>query len=159
MTGFMHGQVEIYNLTSNSSTELTESNMAPEVDAEVPFVTIPILRPPPWGHIASEFTKNINMTAAIEHLGSWNWSSPMEMAFRVIEKQPTILTPRKSFWGVEELDNDAKRMNESVWSGIGLMHGRIELTDRLSGEELNFDMEAVHFVENGTIYGLAEPSG
>lgn len=50
-------------------------------------------------------------------------------------------------------------MNATTWADINLMHGRLEVKDKDTGEEISFDMEAVHFRENGTVYGLAEPAG
>lgn len=39
------------------------------------------------------------------------------------------------------------------------IQGRIELTDSSKAEDLRLDFEGLHFVSNGSIYGLADPSG
>lgn len=173
ITGFVHGLVEMHNLTAvnGSAVALPSTGAGAEaIGAEVPLSTAgnsQSIGPPAWAPLASEFTKNINSTAALERLGTWNWSAPTELAFRVIERRPVLLPPPDSSsasWGeaappttVE--DADVLRMNASLWADVSLMHGRVELADKNTGEELGFDMEAVHFVENGTVYGLAEPSG
>ncbi|EJD07571.1 uncharacterized protein FOMMEDRAFT_115893 [Fomitiporia mediterranea MF3/22] len=146
ITGLVHGPIEMHNLTANLSTSSVPPGNSYSSDPQVLEESIP----PPWVDLASAFTKDINMTEALELAGTWNWSAPMEMAFRVIEKRPVLRLGGKG---------DVQRMNESVWSDISLMHGRVELSDRKTGDEIGFDLEAVHFTENGTIYGLAEPSG
>ncbi len=37
---------------------------------------------------ASSIVRELNMTDAIERMGSWNWSRKAEVAFRVLEKRP-----------------------------------------------------------------------
>lgn len=158
ITGFVHGPIEMHNLTLNlseASRSLTDSKTVLPSDPES-ILSIPSEGgTPAWAGLAAEFVRNINMTEANERLGTWNWTAPTEMAFRVIEKQPDV--PHANGKG-REVDG-LHRMNKSSWADISLMHGRIELTTRDTGEELGFDMEAVHFIENGTIYGFAEPSG
>ncbi|KAH8111085.1 hypothetical protein DFH11DRAFT_1799176 [Phellopilus nigrolimitatus] len=145
-TGFVHGSMEMHNLTSGLFLNVSTDPSAPRLNlnsdsgSELPFPSsLPSVAPPLWAHLAPEFVKEINMTSALESIGTWNWSAPTELG--------------------RQSDDSSERMNASLWSDINLMHGRVELTDITSGEELGFDMEAVHFVENGTVYGLAEPSG
>lgn len=168
VTGFVHGLVEMRNLTAmNLSAPAGADANGGTLGAEAPLSASRDLEaegPPAWAPLASEFTKDINMTSALERLGTWNWSAPTEMAFRVIERRPVLRVPgASSAWGeipastVEDVD--VVRMNASLWEDVSLMHGRVELADKTTGEEMGFDMEAVHFVENGTVYGLAEPSG
>ncbi|THH03274.1 hypothetical protein EW145_g6386 [Phellinidium pouzarii] len=166
ITGFVHGPIEIYNLTSalnlssDASTHPQDPHITLEMGPEIPFTSsIPTAPKHSWEHTASEFVKDINMTSAIEHIGTWNWSAPMELAFRVLEKRPVVELPGGSSWGRSNDDGNASRMNSSLWADISLMHGRVDLVDKNTGDELGFDMEAVHFVENGTVYGFAEPSG
>lgn len=51
----------------------------------------------------------------------------------------------------------------AVFYGSELMKscfkGRVEMTVRLTDEELHLDFEGVHFLANGSIYGFAEPKG
>ncbi|KAL5536908.1 hypothetical protein ACEPAF_731 [Sanghuangporus sanghuang] len=155
ITGFVHGPIVMHNLTINTSEYRQPSESGSPSGPEVTLSLSSEDDPPSWAGLAAEFVKNINKTDAIERLGAWNWSAPTEMAFRVIEKQPDV--PDTNEEGRE--GEDLRRMNKTAWADISLMHGRIELTDRDTGDELGFDMEAVHFIENGTIYGFAEPSG
>ena len=37
--------------------------------------------------------------------------------------------------------------------------GKIDLTDIRGSEELRLDFEGVHFIQNGSIYAFADPSG
>ena len=158
ITGFLHGSVQMYNLTTYSpeNNNIQESQLEvtnQESAVEQPLSSSPLL-PPSWAPLATSFIKDINITEAFERIGTWNWSAPSELAFRVLEKRPII------DWDITRVDRaDDGMLNESVWSDVSLMHGRIEISDKESGDELGFDLEAVHFLENGTIYGFAEPAG
>lgn len=155
VSGFIHGPVDMHNLTTflNSSSTFTPSPLAA---AQQPSTEIPFsVAPPIWARLAPAFLSNFNATDAHERIGTWNWSAPSELAFRVLEKRPVVNADGNK----GKKTTDMPRMNASLWSDISLMHGRVELTDKDSGEELAFDMEAVHFVTNGTLYGFAEPAG
>ncbi|KAI5124239.1 hypothetical protein M0805_005088 [Coniferiporia weirii] len=161
ITGFVRGSLDMHNLTSslNSSSIIPpESVIDPDPGSEVPLGP-PSAPPDPWTPLASDFIKEINMTSALERIGTWNWSAPTELAFRVLEKRPVVVEIAASAWGKSKDQSDTERMNASLWVDISLMHGRVELTDKNTGDELAFDMEAVHFLENGTVYGFAQPSG
>ena len=148
ITGFIQGPVKTYNLTTNGSDPIAETTSTASIS--YPNPKEPII--PPWTNLGYEFVKDINMTAALEHIGTWDWAADTTLTFRVVEKLPILSSRMKP-------GKDVQRMNETTWSGISLMHGRVELEDKQSEEELDFDLEAVHFQENGTIYGLAEPAG
>ncbi|KAG6852138.1 hypothetical protein C0991_002659 [Blastosporella zonata] len=83
----------------------------------------------------------INETAITEALGQWNWTATDKMALSVVEKLPTHLN------------------GTTLSDTIALVHGRIELTDAITHEDLRLEFEGVHFILNGSIYGLAEPHG
>lgn len=159
VSGFVHGPVKIYNLTSlsdfftNSSPPIITTVPAPPAHPlavpgnglETPLSST---IPPTWAGFAPAFlTQAFNTTDALLRIGTWNWSAPSELAFRMLEKQP-VVSP-----------GPGRRMNATTWADINLMHGRLEVKDKDTGEEISFDMEAVHFRENGTVYGLAEPAG
>ena len=95
------------------------------------------------------------MTVVSERSGSWNWSAPAEFAFRVMEKTPVI----HEKYSRSRADDPIRRLNATLWSDINLMHGRVELSDLNSSDELALDVEAVHLVENGTIYGFVGTVG
>jgi transmembrane E3 ubiquitin-protein ligase len=151
ITGFIHAPVEIYNLTANISNEAS-SSVTPDQAYNPPETSPQNKLQLPWSDLAEPFTKGINTTLAQEKIGTWSWSNPAEIAFRVIEKRPTVDPKSKA-------GKDVSRMDARAWEGISMMHGRVELTDKESEEELDFDLEAVHFLENGTVYGIVEPSG
>ncbi|EEB86621.1 hypothetical protein MPER_16359, partial [Moniliophthora perniciosa FA553] len=37
--------------------------------------------------------------------------------------------------------------------------GRLEFADNITSEELKFELEGIHFIDNGTIFAFAEPQG
>ena len=67
ITGFIHGDAEFTNITSNSLA-LNET------------IT--------WRHEAMNFMATANMTNMTEKLGSWNWNSSTKVALSVVEKKP-----------------------------------------------------------------------
>ncbi|TEB33129.1 hypothetical protein FA13DRAFT_1627277 [Coprinellus micaceus] len=95
----------------------------------------------PWKSLAEAYTDRINMTSAIEQLSGWNWNSTKKVALSLVEKKP--------------VGADGKVLSSS---GLALVHGKIELTDVLSKEDLRLEFEGIHFISNGSMYGLAEPS-
>ncbi|KAJ7606163.1 hypothetical protein DFH06DRAFT_1251770 [Mycena polygramma] len=91
-----------------------------------------------WSPLAEEYMVNANMSLILEKTGSWNWSASDKLALSHVEKQP-------SFTNASE--------------NVALVHGKIELTDGNTSEELRLEFEGIHFISNGTIYALAEPTG
>ncbi|KAG6832663.1 hypothetical protein H0H87_000845 [Tephrocybe sp. NHM501043] len=94
-----------------------------------------------WNSHAQAYMAGTNETAMAEPLGSWNWTATDKMALSVVEKLPTHLN------------------GTTLSDTIALVHGRIELTDTITNEDLRLEFEGVHFILNGSIYGLAEPPG
>ncbi|KAF9266758.1 hypothetical protein L218DRAFT_921385 [Marasmius fiardii PR-910] len=98
----------------------------------------------PWTPLARLYTGNApnnetrNVSEIADKLGSWNWTFPDEIAISVVEKEPTHTYANRQ---------------------VSLIHGRIEFADNTTSEELKFDLEGVHFIENGTIYAFVEPQG
>ncbi|KAJ3847287.1 hypothetical protein EV368DRAFT_51477 [Lentinula lateritia] len=123
ITGFIHGDLHLYNITPPYLANSTESY--------------------PSKHIIHDYMKdaNENMTEILEKLGVWNWSAPQKVAFSVVEKTPLL----------------SANSSANVTENIALIHGRIEFSDASIGEDLRLEFEGVHFLKNGTIYGLAEP--
>ncbi|KAG6907134.1 hypothetical protein DXG01_010353 [Tephrocybe rancida] len=95
----------------------------------------------PWNSHAQTYMAGTDETAMTEILGSWNWTATEKMALSVVEKLPT--------------HSDGTTLSDT----IALVHGRIELTDSITNEDLRLEFEGVHFILNGSIYGLAEPPG
>ncbi|KAJ3861807.1 hypothetical protein EV359DRAFT_46419 [Lentinula novae-zelandiae] len=123
ITGFIHGDLHLYNVTPPYLANSTESY--------------------PSKHIIQDYMKdaNENMTEILEKLGVWNWSAPQKVAFSVVEKTPLL----------------SANSSANVTENVALIHGRIEFSDASIGEDLRLEFEGVHFLKNGTIYGLAEP--
>ncbi|KAJ6607473.1 hypothetical protein B0H10DRAFT_550301 [Mycena sp. CBHHK59/15] len=91
-----------------------------------------------WLPAAQSYTADANMTSVLEKTGSWNWSSSNKVALSVVEKRPTLTNTSES---------------------IALIHGKIEITDENTSEDLRFEFEGIHLTSNGTMYALAEPTG
>lgn len=72
ITGFIHGDLHLYNVTPPYLANSTESY--------------------PSKHIIQDYMKdaNENMTEILEKLGVWNWSAPQKVAFSVVEKTPLL---------------------------------------------------------------------
>ncbi|KAJ3730007.1 hypothetical protein DFJ43DRAFT_1132880 [Lentinula guzmanii] len=123
ITGFIHGDLRLYNITPSYLANSTESY--------------------PWKPIIQDYMKDVseNLTEISEKMGAWNWSAPQKVAFSVVEKIPLL----------------SANSSANVTENIALIHGRIEFSDASIGEDLRLEFEGVHFLKNGTIYGLAEP--
>ncbi|KAJ6581462.1 hypothetical protein B0H19DRAFT_1217673 [Mycena capillaripes] len=91
-----------------------------------------------WLPLAEKYMADANMSLIPEKTGSWNWSASDKAALSLVEKQP-------SFTNASE--------------HLALIHGKIELTDEHTSEDLRLEFEGIHFISNGTIYALAEPTG
>ncbi|KAF8909348.1 hypothetical protein CPB84DRAFT_1673542 [Gymnopilus junonius] len=96
----------------------------------------------PWMSEAQNFVSGINTTNVTEKLGSWKWNMSTKVALSVVEKK---------------LPEGEKHSTSS--DSMALVHGRIELTDTSSSENLRLEFEGVHYMPNGSIYGFAEPAG
>ncbi|KAG5654198.1 hypothetical protein H0H81_006231 [Sphagnurus paluster] len=94
----------------------------------------------PWSSATQTYMTGINETEIGDRLGAWNWTASEKVALSVVEKLP-------------------RHMNGSTLSDtIALVHGRIELTDTNTNEDFRLEFEGVHFIKNGSIYGIAEPT-
>ncbi|KAJ7115923.1 hypothetical protein C8R44DRAFT_880324 [Mycena epipterygia] len=91
-----------------------------------------------WSPLAEKYMVDANMSLILEKTGSWNWSASDKVALSLVEKQP-------SFTNASEK--------------VALIHGKIELTDKNTSEDLRLEFEGIHFISNGTMYALAEPIG
>ncbi|KDQ50442.1 hypothetical protein JAAARDRAFT_142065 [Jaapia argillacea MUCL 33604] len=127
-------------------TESYYSNVTGYVSAESPESLPPwgSTRPPspaspslePWEPLATQLMANVNLTSAQERLGTYNWSSLDKLAWSLVESRR----------GLEEGKDE----------GVVLVHGRIELSNPITGDEMRMNFEGVHFVRNGSFWGLAE---
>ncbi|KAJ6518763.1 hypothetical protein C8R45DRAFT_949170 [Mycena sanguinolenta] len=98
-----------------------------------------------WSPLAAAYmahdngnTNNNNMTVILEKLGSWDWAASNKLALSLVEKPPVFVNASR---------------------GVALVHGKIELTDERTSEDLRLEFEGIHFVPNGTIYALVQPTG
>ncbi|KAG6900331.1 hypothetical protein C0993_012528 [Termitomyces sp. T159_Od127] len=95
----------------------------------------------PWNSHAQLYMDGVNETAIVEALQGWNWAATDKMALSVVEKFPIHVN------------------GTTLSDTTSLVHGRIELTDASTNEDLRLEFEGVHFIRNGSIYGIAEPPG
>ncbi|TFK39970.1 hypothetical protein BDQ12DRAFT_629095 [Crucibulum laeve] len=96
----------------------------------------------PWKPYAEMYMADTNLTEVIERTEEWNWTASTKLAMSVVEKKPLSTSS-----------------NYTAPKNIALVHGRIEITDVNTSEDLRLEFEGVHFVSNGSIYGFAEPTG
>ncbi|KAF5383788.1 hypothetical protein D9615_003714 [Tricholomella constricta] len=94
-----------------------------------------------WNSAAQIYMTGINETEIVDRLGTWNWTASDRLALSVVEKLPTHVN------------------GTTISDAIALVHGRIELTDANTREDFRLEFEGVHFILNGSIYGIAEPTG
>ncbi|KAJ7890572.1 hypothetical protein B0H14DRAFT_3081695 [Mycena olivaceomarginata] len=85
-----------------------------------------------WSPLAEQYMAHANMSLILDKTGAWNWSASDKVALSFVEK-PLIT---------------------NASNNIALIHGKIELTDERTSEDLRLDFEGVHFVSNGTVYAL-----
>ncbi|GLB43394.1 putative ring finger [Lyophyllum shimeji] len=95
----------------------------------------------PWNSHARAYMAAANETEIVERIGTWNWTASDKVQLSVVEKLPTHAN------------------GTMISDTIALVHGRIELTDANSNEDLRLEFEGLHFIRNGSLYGLAEPAG
>ncbi|KAF7308805.1 RING-type domain-containing protein [Mycena kentingensis (nom. inval.)] len=88
--------------------------------------------------LADQYTENFNMTLALDKMGSWNWSASNKIALSLGERPapPSNVSQR-----------------------LTMVHGKLELTDEWTAEELRLDFEGIHFLTNGSMFALAQPPG
>ncbi|KAL0570589.1 hypothetical protein V5O48_011372 [Marasmius crinis-equi] len=123
------------NVTGFIHGDAKYHNITPEALNESSFSWLPLAR-----LYMDETTVNgtSNFTEIEAKLGAWNWTVPEEIAISVVEKEPHQTYAKHT---------------------ASLIHGRLEFTDNTTFEELKFDLEGIHFIDNGTIYAFAEPHG
>ncbi|KAF8074721.1 hypothetical protein FPV67DRAFT_1665468 [Lyophyllum atratum] len=95
----------------------------------------------PWSSAAQAYMAGANETEIAERIGTWNWTASNKLALSLVEKLP------------------AHPNGTIISDTIALVHGRIELTDANTKDDLRLEFSGVHFIRNGSIYGLAEPTG
>ncbi|RPD62600.1 hypothetical protein L226DRAFT_532406 [Lentinus tigrinus ALCF2SS1-7] len=90
-----------------------------------------------WRHLSEQFMITTNLSAIPELLGPWNWTRSNKVTLNVGDK----LVPL-----------DATK-------DIAIIHGRVELGDPKSSDELRLDFEGIHVVSTGSVYAFAESPG
>ncbi|KAH7913824.1 hypothetical protein BJ138DRAFT_1145081 [Hygrophoropsis aurantiaca] len=91
-----------------------------------------------WTPYAQSFMSGTNMSELLEKTGNWNWTASEKISWSVLVRSPNHIN------GSE---------------GISMVHGRIDITDTYASEDMRLDFEGVYFLNNGSIYGFAEPPG
>ncbi|EMD38757.1 hypothetical protein CERSUDRAFT_92794 [Gelatoporia subvermispora B] len=95
-----------------------------------------------WRPFADELLTGANETELGERGAEWNWDTTGTISISVGDKM-LLFT----------------RGTQNITDEIASIHGKVELYDRESEEELRLDFDGVHFIRNGTIYALVEPPG
>lgn len=85
--------------------------------------------------LSQALMQSVNLTEAASRRGDWDWHAGNRVQFSVIELKPPA--------------NQTLRM----------VHGKIDLTDRVADRTIRFTLEAVHFPMNGSFYGFVEARG
>lgn len=99
---------------------------------------------PAWAPLADSLMKGANMTELVERVsvGGWNLSAPEKLGWN----------------GAEKFAPTSWRFNSSTpREDVAMVHGRMDMTDPNTGAEFRLTFEGVHFLKNGSVYGLAEP--
>ncbi|KAJ7668346.1 hypothetical protein B0H17DRAFT_1209956 [Mycena rosella] len=91
-----------------------------------------------WSPLAEKYMANANMSLILDKIGSWNWSASDKIALSLIERRPS---------------------SANASGNVALIHGKIELTDESTSEDLRLEFEGIHIISNGTMYALAQPTG
>ncbi|KAF7356630.1 RING-type domain-containing protein [Mycena venus] len=91
-----------------------------------------------WSPLAEKYMADANMTLILEKIGTWNWSASDKVALSLVEKPPSFT---------------------NASNNVALIHGKIELTDESTSEDLRLEFEGIHFISNGTLIALAQPTG
>lgn len=104
-------------------------------------LTTPTRSMTPWKIYADALTEQYkqNMTRLYNRIGTWDWNST--------DRVTLVLS-----------DNIHPVGKKPVSDDIALIHGSIDLRDSLSARDLSLKLQAVHYLENGTLYGLVEPN-
>ncbi|KAF8508917.1 hypothetical protein JB92DRAFT_2950348 [Gautieria morchelliformis] len=129
VSGFINGHSKFYNLTSLHDTSLPTSN-----ESVLPY----------WYPLADQFLEHarLNATEAAERAGTYNWTGINKISLTIMEFR-------------REDDTDLLRSAEE----LNLLHGKIELSNPGESSELRFQIDGVHFPDNGSFVGFAVPKG
>ncbi|KAG2071545.1 hypothetical protein BDR04DRAFT_1098008 [Suillus decipiens] len=93
----------------------------------------------PWRTHAETFMGDTNMTDLVGHFGSWNWTGSDKISWSIMDRAPISV--------------------KGVTEKIAMVHGRIDVRNPATSDDMKLDFEGVHFLANGSIYGFAEPAG
>ncbi|KAM5544439.1 hypothetical protein V8D89_002099 [Ganoderma adspersum] len=96
----------------------------------------------PWRHLSEQWMLASNLTAIQERLGPWNWTRSDKVTLNVGDKR----VPFKGKGG-----NETKN--------VAIIHGKVDLADPESQDDLRLDFEGIHILSTGTVYALAESTG
>ncbi|TBU30076.1 hypothetical protein BD311DRAFT_755258 [Dichomitus squalens] len=96
----------------------------------------------PWRHLAEQWMLTTNLSEIPERLGSWNWTRSNKVTLNVGDK----LVPYK-------------QSEEGETKSIAIIHGKVDLAEPKSDDDLRLDFEGVHVLSTGTVYALAVSTG
>jgi hypothetical protein len=109
-----------------------------------------------WQPWADSLLANVNKTEMLDRIGTWNWTVSDKIGLTAIDKLPM----RNDAEGADDLA--VVHVRSQFLKLFQLLNvsfkGRIEISDPITGIDLPLRFEAIHFVNNGSLYGLAEPN-
>ncbi|KAI0793636.1 hypothetical protein C8Q74DRAFT_1243576 [Fomes fomentarius] len=91
----------------------------------------------PWRHLSEQFMIPTNLTAIPELQGPWNWTRSNKVTLNVGDKLISL--------------NETK--------SIAIIHGKLDLADPKSSDEMRLEFEGIHVLSTGTVYAFAESPG
>ncbi|KAL1942983.1 hypothetical protein VTO73DRAFT_4654 [Trametes versicolor] len=94
-----------------------------------------------WRHLSEQFLLPVNLSAIPDLLGPWNWTATNKLSLSVGDK--LIL-----------FEHGGDKHED-----IAVIHGKLDLSDPDSSDELRLDFEGIHVLSTGSVYALAESGG
>ncbi|KAH9855277.1 hypothetical protein C2E23DRAFT_815072 [Lenzites betulinus] len=94
-----------------------------------------------WMHLSEQFMLPVNLTTVPDLLGPWNWTRSNKLSLSMGDKLITYE------------HGGSERHN------VAIIHGKIDLSEPDSSEELRLDFEGIHVLSTGSVYAMAENTG
>jgi hypothetical protein len=104
----------------------------------------------PWAAPAAALVRAQNASLATARRGTWNWTAADRVALIAVDRT----VPLEDEVAIVHV----RAPMSGHYACAERTQGRIEVADSRRDDELVFFFEAVHFIANGTLYGLAEPN-
>ncbi|KAI1782212.1 hypothetical protein LXA43DRAFT_932813 [Ganoderma leucocontextum] len=96
----------------------------------------------PWRPLSEQWMLAANLTAIPERLGPWNWTRSNKVTLNVGDKRVPF-----------------RRKEGNETRNIAIIHGKVDLADPESQDDLRLDFEGIHVLSTGAVYAIAESTG